>query len=59
MDLSKSLSRNLLGQEKVGWFIPSVERKNCQRRILENIIQKRKEYKDFTRPTKIEETEHN
>ena len=59
LDLSKSLSRNLLSQEKVGWYIPSVERKNYQRRILENIIQKRKEYKDFTRPTNTEEREHN
>ena len=58
LDLSKSLIRNPLGQETVGGYIPSVGRKICQR-VLENIIQKRKEYKDFTRPTNIEEIEHN
>ena len=34
MSLSIFQSRILSSQEKVGWYIPSAERENCQPRIL-------------------------
>ena len=55
LDLRIFLSRNLVGQEKVGWYILSVERQNCQKRILENILQKRKQHTAFTWSKKYRE----